>query len=113
MIKIEIKDSVKIIENRNKIHYFVSGIEIFNFYFNFIEFFLSCYPKSIILRHLHHLYIYIKIEELDMLVIARMTLICYKIIIRPIYFFCQGHIVCFSWPWVYIYILILYLFQGL
>ena len=32
MIKIEIKDSVKIIENRNKIHYFVSGIEIFNFY---------------------------------------------------------------------------------
>ena len=29
MIKIEIKDSVKIIENRNKIHYFVSGIEIF------------------------------------------------------------------------------------
>ena len=41
MIKIEIKDSVKIIENRNKIHYFVSGIEIFNFYFNFIEFFLS------------------------------------------------------------------------
>ena len=27
MIKIEIKDSVKIIENRNKIHYFVSGIE--------------------------------------------------------------------------------------
>ena len=36
MIKIEIKDSVKIIKNRNKIHYFVSGIEIFNFYFNFI-----------------------------------------------------------------------------
>ena len=32
MIKIEIKDSVKIIENRNKIDYFVSGIEIFNFY---------------------------------------------------------------------------------
>ena len=28
MIKIEIKDSVKIIENRNKIHYFVSGIVI-------------------------------------------------------------------------------------
>ena len=28
MINIEIKDSVKIIENRNKIHYFVSGIEI-------------------------------------------------------------------------------------
>ena len=44
MIKIEIKDSVKIIENINKIHYFVSGIEIFNFYFNFIEFFLSLYP---------------------------------------------------------------------
>ena len=44
MIKIEIKDSVKIIENRNKIHYFVSGIEIFNFYFNFIELFLSLYP---------------------------------------------------------------------
>ena len=40
MIKIEIKDSVKIIENRNKIHYF--GIEIFNFYF--IELFLSYYP---------------------------------------------------------------------
>ena len=44
MIKIEIKDSVKIIENRNKIHYCVSGIEILNFYFNFIEFFLSLYP---------------------------------------------------------------------
>ena len=44
MIKIEIKDSVKIIENRNKIYYFVSGIEIFNFYFNFIECFLSVYP---------------------------------------------------------------------
>ena len=43
MIKIEIKDSVKIIENRNKLHYFVSGIEIFNFYFNFIEFFIL-YP---------------------------------------------------------------------
>ena len=25
MIKLEIKDSVKIFENRNKIHYFVSG----------------------------------------------------------------------------------------
>ena len=51
MIKIEIKDSVKIIENRNKIHYFVSGIcdiEIFNFYFNFIELFLSCYPVLVI-----------------------------------------------------------------
>ena len=46
MIKIEIKDSVKIIENRNKIHYFVSGIEIFNFYF--IELFLSCYPVLVI-----------------------------------------------------------------
>ena len=34
MIKIEIKDSVKIIKNINKIHYFVSGIEIFNFYFS-------------------------------------------------------------------------------
>ena len=32
----EIKYSVKIIENINKIHYFVSGIEIFNFYFNVI-----------------------------------------------------------------------------
>ena len=31
MIEIEIRDSVKIIENRNKIHYFVSGIEIFIF----------------------------------------------------------------------------------
>ena len=41
IIKIEIKYSVQIIENRNKIHYFVSGIEIFNLYFNFIEFFLS------------------------------------------------------------------------
>ena len=48
MIKIEIKDSVKIIENRNKIHYFVSGIEILNFYFNFIELFLSCYPVLVI-----------------------------------------------------------------
>ena len=48
MIKIEIKDSVKIIENRNKIYYFVSGIEIFNFYFNFIEFFLSLYPVLVI-----------------------------------------------------------------
>ena len=27
MIKIEIKDIVKIIENRNKIHYFVSGMK--------------------------------------------------------------------------------------
>ena len=27
MIKIEIKYSVKIIENRNKIHYFVSGLK--------------------------------------------------------------------------------------
>ena len=26
MIKIEIKYSVKIIENRNKIHYFISGV---------------------------------------------------------------------------------------
>ena len=42
--KIEIKDSVKIIENINKIHYFVSGIEILNFYYNFIELFLSLYP---------------------------------------------------------------------
>ena len=25
MIKIELEDSVKIIENRNKIHYFISG----------------------------------------------------------------------------------------
>ena len=47
MIKIEIKDSVKIIENRNKIHYFVSGIEIF-ISINFIEFFLSCYPVLVI-----------------------------------------------------------------
>ena len=44
----EIKDSVKIIENRNKIHYFVSGIEIFNVYFNFIEIFLSLYPVFVI-----------------------------------------------------------------
>ena len=44
MIEIEIKDSIKIIENRNKINYFVSGIEIFNFYFNVLEFFLSLYP---------------------------------------------------------------------
>ena len=35
------KDRVKIIENNNKIHCFVNGIEIFNFYFNYIEFFLS------------------------------------------------------------------------
>ena len=34
MMEMEIKDRVKIIENRNKIHYFVCGIEIFNFYFN-------------------------------------------------------------------------------
>ena len=44
----KIKASVKIIENRNKIHYFVSDIEIFNFYFNFIEFFLSLYPVLVI-----------------------------------------------------------------
>ena len=48
IIKIEIKDSVKIIENRNKIYYFLSDIEIFNFYFNFIEFFLSLYPLLVI-----------------------------------------------------------------
>ena len=48
MIKIEIKDSLKIIENRNKIHYFVSGIEIFKLYFNFIEFFFSLYPVLVI-----------------------------------------------------------------
>ena len=48
MIKIEIKYRVKIIENRNKIHYFVSGIEILNFYFNFIEFFLYFYPVLVI-----------------------------------------------------------------
>ena len=48
MIKIEIKDSVKIIENINKIHYFVSGIEISNLYFNFIEFFVSLYPILVI-----------------------------------------------------------------
>ena len=48
MIKIEIKDSVKIIANRNKIHYFVSGIEIFKFYFNFVEIFLSLYPVLVI-----------------------------------------------------------------
>ena len=47
MIKIEIKYSVKIIKNRNKIHYFVSGIEIFNFYFHFIEFFIL-YPVLVI-----------------------------------------------------------------
>ena len=44
----KIKASVKIIENRNKIHYFVSDMEIFNFYFNFIEFFLSLYPVLVI-----------------------------------------------------------------
>ena len=47
MIKIEIKDSVKIIEN--------SGIEIFNFYFNFVSNvlhnFLSLYPKSTYCKH--------------------------------------------------------------
>ena len=48
MIKLEIKDSVKIIKNRYKIYYFVGGIEIFNFYFNFIEFFLSLYPVLVI-----------------------------------------------------------------
>ena len=32
MIKIVIKDSVKIIENRNKIHYFVSGIDVLIYY---------------------------------------------------------------------------------
>ena len=47
IIEIEIKDSVQIIENKNKVHYFVSGIQIFNFYFNFIEFFLSFYPVLI------------------------------------------------------------------
>ena len=47
MIKIELNYGVKIIENRNKIHYFVSGIEIFNFYFNFIEFFIL-YPVLVI-----------------------------------------------------------------
>ena len=54
MIKIEIKDIVKIIENRNKIHYFVSGIEIFNFYFNVIEFFLSLY--IIVSKYLYFIY---------------------------------------------------------
>ena len=71
MIKIEIKYSIKIIENRNKIHYFVSGIEIFNFYFNFVEIFLYLYPKSVIIIgitllilyfnciiNLKHIYIY-------------------------------------------------------
>ena len=48
IIKIEIKDIVKIIENINKIHYFVSGIEIFNFYFNFMDFFISLYPVLVI-----------------------------------------------------------------
>ena len=48
MIKIVIKDSVKIIENRNKIHYFVSGIEIFNFYFNFIETTLEFYRITLL-----------------------------------------------------------------
>ena len=47
IIEIEIKDSVQIIENKNKVHYFVSGIQIFNFYFNFIEFFLCFYPVLI------------------------------------------------------------------
>ena len=49
MIDIEIKYSVKIIENINKEHYFVSGIEILNVYFNFIEFFVSVYP--VLVRH--------------------------------------------------------------
>ena len=48
MIKIEIKDNVKIIENINEIYYFVSDIEIFSFYFNFIEFFLSLYTVIVI-----------------------------------------------------------------
>ena len=48
MIKIEIIYSVKIIENRNEIHYFLSGIEIFNFYSNFIELFLYLYPVKVI-----------------------------------------------------------------
>ena len=48
MIKIEIKDCVKIIENINKIHYLVSGIDIFNFYFNLVEIFLYLYPVLVI-----------------------------------------------------------------
>ena len=51
MIKIEIKYRVKIIENRNKIHYFVSGIEILNFYFNFIEFFLSLFNPVLVIHY--------------------------------------------------------------
>ena len=48
MIKIEIKDSIQIIENRNKIYYFVSCMEIFNFYFNFIEVFLPCFSNTLL-----------------------------------------------------------------
>ena len=48
IIKIEIKDIVKIIEIRNKIHYFISNIKIFNFFFNFIEVFLSLYSVLVI-----------------------------------------------------------------
>ena len=55
MIKIEIKYNVKIIENRNKIHYFISGIEIFNFYFNFIDLLLSLYPILVIHYELYSL----------------------------------------------------------
>ena len=40
MIENIIKYSVKIIENRNKIHCFVNGIEILNDNFNYIELFL-------------------------------------------------------------------------
>ena len=40
LLKIEIKYSVKIIENNNKIHCFDNvGIEIFYLYFNYIEFY--------------------------------------------------------------------------
>ena len=45
---IKIKDRVQIIENRNKIHYFVSGIEILNFFFNFVEILQSLYPVLVI-----------------------------------------------------------------
>ena len=54
MIKIEIKDSVKIIENRNKIHYFVSGIEILNFccfsYYLLGPFLYEIYPIILFVR---------------------------------------------------------------
>ena len=58
MIKIEIKDSVNIIENRNKIHYFVSGIFINNVINNFIVgYMLSKIPRvSVFWYTLYHIW---------------------------------------------------------